>query len=98
MPASGSALTRVSHPPYENLSNGGFNPGAKKREKDGSTNINHRRLLAGPAMTRFWLIRHGSHAWLGKALVGRQPGILLNWYGRQEAEGVADPLGSRPFA
>jgi broad specificity phosphatase PhoE len=49
-------------------------------------------------MTRFWLIRHGSHDWLGKALVGRQPGVLLNRQGQQEAAKVAEALSSRPIA
>jgi broad specificity phosphatase PhoE len=49
-------------------------------------------------MTRFWLIHHGCHDSLGKALVGRQPGILLNGRGHYEAEVIAGALSSRPFA
>jgi probable phosphoglycerate mutase len=49
-------------------------------------------------MTRFWLIHHGYHASVGQALVGRQPGVLLNGRGHYEAEVIAGALSSRPFA
>jgi len=43
-------------------------------------------------MTRIWLIRHGSHDWLGKELVGRRTGIHLNAQGHAEAERVANAV------
>jgi probable phosphoglycerate mutase len=43
-------------------------------------------------MTRFWIIRHGAHDWIGKSLVGRAAGIPLNTKGRQEAKVVASAL------
>jgi broad specificity phosphatase PhoE len=49
-------------------------------------------------MTRFWLIRHGSHDWLGKTMVGRQPGVTLNARGHMEAADIARALQDVPLA
>jgi broad specificity phosphatase PhoE len=43
-------------------------------------------------MKRLWLIRHGQHDWIGKALVGRKPGIGLNRQGRAQARSIAEKL------
>jgi broad specificity phosphatase PhoE len=43
-------------------------------------------------MTTFFLIRHASHDYLGKALAGRLPEIHLNGTGRREAERIADRM------
>ena len=42
------------------------------------------------------LVRHGAHALVGPALVGRTPGVRLSAEGREQAERVADKLASRP--
>lgn len=49
-------------------------------------------------MTRFWLIRHGAHDWLGKELVGRRAGVSLNAQGREEAERIVRALAEVPLA
>lgn len=43
-------------------------------------------------MATFYLVRHGSNDYLGKALAGRLPNVHLNEQGRREAERVADAL------
>lgn len=49
-------------------------------------------------MTRIWLIRHGSHDWLSRVLVGRTRGVHLNELGREEASRVARALAERSIA
>jgi broad specificity phosphatase PhoE len=44
------------------------------------------------AMTRFSLIRHGSHDVIEHVLVGRMPGVRLNSDGRDQATRVANHL------
>ena len=48
-------------------------------------------------MKPIWLIRHGHHDWIGKALVGRKPGVHLNAEGRAQAEGIATRLRGEPI-
>lgn len=48
--------------------------------------------------TLIHLVRHGAHALVGQALVGRTPGVHLSAEGREQAERVADRLASRPLA
>jgi broad specificity phosphatase PhoE len=43
-------------------------------------------------MKRVWFVRHGQHDWIGKALVGRKPGVALNDLGRQQAAAIAARL------
>jgi broad specificity phosphatase PhoE len=43
-------------------------------------------------MKRVWLIRHGQHDWIGKALVGRKPGVGLNSQGWAQARSIAEKL------
>ena len=43
-------------------------------------------------MPRLLLIRHGSHDFLGRELVGRRPGVHLNDQGRAEAAALAEAL------
>lgn len=43
-------------------------------------------------MKRVWLIRHGQHDWVGKALVGRMLGVHLNAEGRAQARAIARAL------
>jgi probable phosphoglycerate mutase len=40
-------------------------------------------------LTRFYLVRHGAHDLLGRALAGRMPGVPLNEEGRAQAERLA---------
>lgn len=40
-------------------------------------------------MKRVWLIRHGQHDWIGKALVGRKEGIGLNTTGHEQSRAIA---------
>ena len=49
-------------------------------------------------MTTFLLIRHASHDLLGKVLAGRQPGVLLNDHGREEALHLAQHLAAVPLS
>jgi broad specificity phosphatase PhoE len=48
-------------------------------------------------MNRLFLIRHGQHDWIGKALVGRKPGIHLNEEGKGHARAIADRLRDVPL-
>ena len=48
-------------------------------------------------MKPIWLIRHGHHDWIGKALVGRKPAIQLNAEGRAQAERIAMKLRVEPI-
>ena len=48
-------------------------------------------------MKPIWLIRHGHHDWIGKALVGRKPGVHLNIEGRAQAESIAGRLRAEPI-
>lgn len=43
-------------------------------------------------MTTFYLVRHGTNDWIGKAIAGRTPGVHLNSAGREQAQRVADRL------
>lgn len=47
-------------------------------------------------MTRFSLIRHGSHDVIDHILVGRMPGVRLNSEGRDQATRVANHLSREP--
>jgi probable phosphomutase (TIGR03848 family) len=49
-------------------------------------------------VTTFLLIRHGSTDWVGKALAGRLPGVGLDAAGRNQAQQLANRLGSMPIA
>jgi broad specificity phosphatase PhoE len=40
-------------------------------------------------MSRVFLVRHGTHGLVGKALAGRMPGVSLSAEGREEAERLA---------
>ena len=40
-------------------------------------------------MTRIYLVRHGTHALVGKVMAGRMPGVSLSAEGRQEADRLA---------
>lgn len=44
-------------------------------------------------MAVFYLARHGSNDYLGKALAGRLPGVSLNEEGRLQAERLGEKLG-----
>lgn len=43
-------------------------------------------------MTTFYLVRHGTNDWIGKAIAGRTPGVHLNSIGREQAQRIADRL------
>lgn len=43
-------------------------------------------------MTTFYLVRHGTNDFIGKAIAGRTPGVHLNSAGREQAQRVADRL------
>jgi broad specificity phosphatase PhoE len=45
-------------------------------------------------MTTFYLIRHAQTAWVGKALAGRTPSVLLSAGGEQQAEELAEQLAA----
>jgi broad specificity phosphatase PhoE len=45
-------------------------------------------------VSTFFLVRHATHALLGRALAGRAPGVGLDDEGRRQAEGVARRLAS----
>ena len=49
-------------------------------------------------MKEVWLIRHGQHDWIGKALVGRKSGISLNAWGCSQASAIVDRLRHVPLA
>lgn len=46
-------------------------------------------------MTRFLLVRHAAHDWLGRGIAGRLPGVGLNAQGLGEAAGLAPRLRDR---
>ena len=46
-------------------------------------------------MSDFYLIRHGSNDYLGRALAGRLPAVHLNEQGKQEAENLAATLATQ---
>lgn len=48
-------------------------------------------------LTRFLLIRHATHDYLGRAVPGRQPGLHINSRGREEAEQLARSLAVVPI-
>lgn len=48
-------------------------------------------------MTRFLLIRHAAHDYLGRAIPGRKPGVHINQRGRAEAEQLARSLSALPI-
>lgn len=43
-------------------------------------------------VTTFYLVRHGTNDWIGKAIAGRTPGVHLNAAGREQAKRIADRL------
>ena len=49
-------------------------------------------------MTRFLLVRHAAHDWLGRGIPGRLHGVALNAQGRQQAEELAQRLGDEKDA
>ena len=48
-------------------------------------------------MTRFLLIRHAAHDYLGRAVPGRKAGVHINARGREEAEELAQALAALPI-
>ncbi len=49
-------------------------------------------------MTRFLLVRHGTHDFLSRGVIaGRQSGVHLNAIGKKEAEQIADKLSTLPI-
>ena len=46
-------------------------------------------------MTRFLLLRHAAHDWIGRGVPGRMPGVALNAQGQREAAGLVARLQSR---
>ena len=48
-------------------------------------------------MTNFLLIRHAAHDYLGRAIAGRQAGVHLNDFGRQQADELARRLSELPI-
>src|ERR1051325_3404851 len=48
-------------------------------------------------MTTFYLIRHGSNDFLGRALAGPLPAVHLNEHGREEAGRIAEQLRKKPI-
>jgi broad specificity phosphatase PhoE len=49
-------------------------------------------------MTFVWLVRHGAHDLLGKRLVGRTPGVILNAAGHQQTEALVAAFAPIPLA
>src|SRR3546814_14004958 len=49
-------------------------------------------------MTTILLIRHAAHDLVGRAIVGRMPGVHLSRAGRQQAEKVAERLARESLA
>lgn len=45
-------------------------------------------------MTTFYLVRHGTNDFIGKAIAGRTPGVHLNAAGREQAQRVAKRLST----
>jgi broad specificity phosphatase PhoE len=50
------------------------------------------------AVSRAYLVRHGTHALVGKVLAGRMPGVVLSPEGRAQAAQLADRFASNPVA
>jgi probable phosphomutase (TIGR03848 family) len=48
-------------------------------------------------MSTFYFIRHGANDMLGKSIAGWQAGVHLNKEGREQAERLANYLGSHPI-
>jgi probable phosphoglycerate mutase len=48
-------------------------------------------------MATFYLIRHGAHDLLGRAMAGRMPGVHLNADGQRQAEQLAERLAAAPI-
>jgi broad specificity phosphatase PhoE len=48
-------------------------------------------------VTRFLLIRHAAHDYLGRAIPGRRAGVHINSAGREEAKQLARSLASLPI-
>jgi probable phosphomutase (TIGR03848 family) len=48
-------------------------------------------------MTRFLLVRHAAHDWLGKGMAGRMPDVSLNPWGREQAQALATRLDGVPI-
>jgi len=48
-------------------------------------------------VTTFYLIRHGSNDFIGRALAGRLPSVHLNEQGRAEAQRVVGKLRAKPI-
>ena len=46
-------------------------------------------------MTRFLLLRHAAHDWIGRGVPGRMPDVALNAQGQREAAGLAARLQLR---
>lgn len=49
-------------------------------------------------MTRFLLVRHAAHDWLGRGLAGRLPGVGLNEAGHAQARELVQRLAGLPLA
>ena len=49
-------------------------------------------------MTTIFLIRHAAHDLVGRAIVGRMPGVHLSRAGRQQAEKVAERLAQESLS
>jgi probable phosphoglycerate mutase len=49
-------------------------------------------------VTTLLLIRHASHALVGKALAGRKDGVRLDGRGRRQADALAERLATTPIA
>ena len=49
-------------------------------------------------MTRLYLVRHGTHALVGKVLAGRMPGVSLSAEGLSQAERLAAFFAAEPIA
>lgn len=48
-------------------------------------------------MTRLYLVRHGTHALVGKVLAGRMPGVSLSPEGQAQAERLAAHFAAEPI-
>lgn len=48
-------------------------------------------------MTRFVLVRHAAHDWLGRGVAGRRPGVGLNAEGRSQAQELVRGLAALPL-
>lgn len=54
--------------------------------------------MAAVEATTVFLVRHGAHDLLGRALAGRMPGVSLNGEGRRQAARAAARLSREPVA